>query len=75
MMNKKYWIHNQLTGTQEEALTYADALVLQQNIKDQLPEHADNPELFVITVLVQNEDRTWTQSRADSYGNPQILSE
>jgi hypothetical protein len=40
MMNKKYWIHNQLTGLQEEALTYADALVLQQTIKDQLPEHA-----------------------------------
>jgi hypothetical protein len=73
-MNRKYWIHNQRTGLQEEALTFEDALTLQQNIKEQLPEHADQPELFVITVLVQNEDGTWTQSRADSNGDPLINS-
>jgi hypothetical protein len=31
--------------------------------------HADNPELFVITVLVQNDNGTWTQSRSDSNGD------
>jgi len=34
--------------------------------------HADNPELFVITVLVQNDNGTWTQSRSDSNGDPLV---
>lgn len=67
-MNKKYSIHNQLTGLQEEALTFEDSLALQEQIRQAY--YATIQGLFTITVLVQNEDGSWTQTVADADGNP-----
>jgi len=70
MMAKRYEVHNQVTGLLESADTYADALVLQERIKqDYLKFHES---LFVISVLVENEDGTWTQSLSDENGDPII---
>lgn len=67
---KKYNIFNQLTGKAEEASTYEDALNLQEKIKNDY--YASIEGLFTITVLVKNEDNTWTQSVSDNQGNPII---
>ena len=67
-MTQKYLIHNQLTGLQEEALTFEDAKILQDKIKQAYYETIQG--LFTITVLIQNEDGLWTQSVADENGNP-----
>jgi len=67
---KKYNVFNQLTGKPEEALTYEEALILQKKIKDEY--YASIEGLFTITVLVKNEDETWTQSVSDNQGNPLI---
>lgn len=69
-MTQKYSIHNQLTGLQEEALTFEDAKILQNRIKQDY--YATIEGLFMITVLVQNEDGSWTQSVADETGNPVV---
>lgn len=67
---KKYNVFNQLTGKTEEALTYEEALILQKKIKDEY--YASIEGIFTITVLVKNEDETWTQSVSDNQGNPLI---
>jgi hypothetical protein len=67
---KKYNVFNQLTGKPEEALTYEEALILQKKIKDEY--YASIEGIFTITVLVKNEDETWTQSVSDNQGNPLI---
>ena len=72
-MTKKYSIHNQLTGLQEEALTFEDSKVLQQRLKQEWLEY--NTGLFTITVLVENGDGSWTQSVADENGEPIIINE
>jgi hypothetical protein len=71
-MTKKYSIHNQLTGLQEETLTFEDVKALQQRLKQEWLEY--NTGLFTITVLVENEDGSWTQSVADDNGEPIIIS-
>lgn len=67
-MTKKYEIHNQITGLLEEASTFDEALVLQERIKQDFLKFNDG--LFLITVLVQNEDGSWAQSVADENGDP-----
>jgi hypothetical protein len=67
---KKYNVFNQLTGKPEEASTYEEALILQKKIKDEYYTSIEG--LFTITVLVKNEDETWTQSVSDNQGNPLI---
>lgn len=64
----KYSIHNQLTGLSEEALTFEDAKVLQNTIKQAYIDSISG--LWQITALVQNDDGTWTQSLADENGDP-----
>lgn len=71
-MTKKYSIHNQLTGLQEEVLTFEDAKILQEQIKQAYYDSIES--LFTITVLVKNEDESWTQSLCDSEGNPIIVN-
>jgi hypothetical protein len=67
---RKYEIHNQVTGQQEEAPTFQDALILQARIKqDYLEFHKD---LFTITVLDQNKDGSWIQRVSDENGEPII---
>jgi hypothetical protein len=72
-MTKKYLFHNQLTGLQEEALTFEDAKVLQEQIKQAYYETIQG--LFTITVMVENQDGSWTQSVADENGEPIIINE
>ena len=67
---KKYNVFNQLAGKAEEALTYEDALTLQEKIRNDY--YASIEGIFTITVLVKNEDETWTQSVSDNQGNPLI---
>lgn len=63
----KYLIHNQLTGMQEEALTFEDAKLLQDRIRKDYYKSIES--IFTITVIKQNDDGSWTQSVADSEGN------
>jgi len=72
-MNKKYSIHNQVTGLAEESVDFESAKELQTKIKNEYLEF--NKSLFVISVLVQNEDGTWTQSLSDENGDPIIVTE
>jgi len=67
-MTQKYTIHNQLTGMQEEAETFQQALILKNRIKQEYYSSIEG--LFAISVLVKNEDNSWTQSLADENGNP-----
>lgn len=67
-MTQKYSIHNQTTGLSEEATTFEDALILQKKIQQDWIDF--NQSIFTITILVQNEDGTWTQNVADNQGNP-----
>ncbi len=67
--NKKYQIHNQITGALEEAATFADIRSIQERVKTEY--FATLTSLFAITVLVENpEDGTWTQSVSDDSGEP-----
>lgn len=70
-MIRKYYIHNQLTGLHEEALTFEDAKVLQEKIKQAYYETIQG--LFTITVMVENSDGNMTQSVADENGNPIVF--
>jgi hypothetical protein len=62
-MDRKWLVHNQITGLQEERDSF-DA------IKVRRLEIIEESHLFDITVMVKNEDNTWTQSLADENGDP-----
>jgi hypothetical protein len=64
----KWAIHNQITGLQEELDSF-------EAIKTRRLEIIEESHLFDITVLVQNEDETWTQTLADANGDPVSTSE
>lgn len=66
---RKYEVPNQLTGVSEEAATFEEAVALRTQLKGQFIADRVDP-LYVITVLVQNEDGSWTQSVADEHGDP-----
>jgi hypothetical protein len=66
--NKKYEVYNQLTGQSEMAIDFSDIKIIQSRIRE---EYLANIEgLFAITVLVENEDGSWTQSESDENGEP-----
>ena len=69
-MTIKYQVTNQLTGIQEFADSFEEALKLQARLRDEYLKTLD--PLFAMTVLVENEDGSWTQSLADEHGNPVI---
>jgi len=64
-MARKWAVHNQKTGLQEELDSF-------EAIKTRRLEIIEESHLFDITVLVQNEDGTWTQTLADANGDPII---
>tara|TARA_B110000259_G_scaffold169467_1_gene199437 strand:- start:1526 stop:1813 length:288 start_codon:yes stop_codon:yes gene_type:complete len=68
--NKKYQIHNQLTGALEEAATFADIRSIQERVKAEY--FAALADLFTISVFVENEDGSWTQTVSDENGEPKI---
>jgi hypothetical protein len=72
-MTQKYSIHNQLTGLQEEAITFEEAKIVQDKIRQDYYKTIEG--LFTITVLVQNGDNSWTQSVADENGNPIVIQQ
>lgn len=68
-MNKKYEVHNQITGLNDEAATFKEAKELQEkNLNEYFNIIKNN--LFCITVLVEQENGSWEQSLADDKGNP-----
>ena len=62
-MTRKWAIHNQVTGLQEERDSF-------EAIKIRRQEVIEESGLFNITVLVQNEDGTGTHSLSDANGDP-----
>lgn len=62
-MDRKWLVHNQITGLQEERDSF-------DGIKARRLEIIEESHLFDITVMVKNEDNTWTQSLADANGDP-----
>ncbi len=64
----KYEVPNQLTGIPEQAETFEEAKALQARIRAEYMATIES--CFTISVLVQNEDGSWTQSQADENGNP-----
>jgi len=64
-MARKWAVHNQITGLQEELDSF-------EAIKARRLEIIEESRLFDITVLVQNEDGSWTQTLADTNGDPII---
>ena len=62
-MARKWAVHNQTTGLQEELDSF-------EAMKTRRLEIIEESHLFDITVLVQNEDNTWTRSLADENGDP-----
>jgi hypothetical protein len=68
-MFKKYEVNNQLTGVLEEAQNWGDAQQLRDRLRNEYIARMVDP-LFPISVLVQNENGTWTQSLADDSGEP-----
>jgi hypothetical protein len=72
-MTFKYEVHNQLTGLPEEASSFEEAKVLQNRIRAEYIASIEN--CFVISVLIQNEDGSWTQSLADENGEPIVYDE
>lgn len=66
---RKYEVPNQLTGVSEEVATFEEAVALRAQRKNEFIADRVDP-LYIITVLVQNEDGTWTQSVADENGDP-----
>jgi hypothetical protein len=68
-MSKKYEVHNQLTGMLEEVQIWGDAQQLRARLRDEYIARMVDP-LFQISVLVQNENGSWTQSLANDDGEP-----
>ena len=62
-MTRKWAIYNHNTSLQEELDSF-------EAIKARRLEIIEQSRLFDITVLVQNEDETWTQTLADANGDP-----
>ena len=71
-MTVKYEVHNQLTGIPEQADTFEEAKLLQTRIRNEYMASIES--CFAISVLIQNEDNSWTQSLADENGGPIIIS-
>lgn len=71
-MTVKYECHNQLTGLLEEAPSFEEAKVLRDRLKAEYIAALVDP-LFLISVLVQNENGSWTQALADKNGYPIVL--
>lgn len=67
-MTIQYEVPNQLTGISERVNTWEEALALRNKmITDYLTNLSG---IFNISILVQNEDGSWTQSVADNNGLP-----
>lgn len=66
---KKYEVHNQLTGLLEQASSFDEAKQLQARLLDEYWQSIKDG-LFQITVLVENDDGSWTQSLSDDSGEP-----
>ena len=67
-MNIKYQVTSQLTGIAEEATNWEQAKELSKRVRQEYLDSLGN--LFGITVLLQNEDGSWTQALCDENGLP-----
>jgi hypothetical protein len=73
-MNKKYEVYNPLTGELIEALSFTLAKELSQELRSNYIKENVDP-MFNISVLMENEDNTWTQSLSDENGDPVVNEE
>ena len=67
-MTFKYEVYNQLTGLPEETSSFEEAKLLQNRIRAEYIASIES--CFPISVLIQNEDGSWTQTIADENGEP-----
>ena len=70
-MTVKYECHNQLTGLNEHADSFAAAKVLRERLRNEFIAANVDP-LFVITALVENEDGSVTQWPVDENGEVRV---
>lgn len=68
-MIRKYQVENQITGIANEANTFEE---IKQIREQNVAEFLAHTGLFRITILVQNEDASWTQTVCDENGEPII---
>ena len=66
-MNRKYQVENQLTGISDEAETFDE---IKQIRETNIANFLSHTGLFTITILLENEDGSWTQSVPDADGEP-----
>lgn len=67
-MIKKYVVYDQRTGSNMEASTFEEAVSLQINL---INSYMDTlKDAFAITVMVNNEDGSWSYYHHDENGDP-----
>lgn len=70
-MIKKYTIYDQLTGSNVEASTYEEAVSVQNTLLNTYMETIK--DAFAISVMIKNDDESWTYHRPDENGDPIII--
>lgn len=71
-MIKKYIIYNQLTGSNIEASTYEEAVSVQTTLISEYMETLK--DAFAISVMIKNDDESWTYYHPDENGAPIVAS-
>jgi hypothetical protein len=67
-MTVKYQVTSQLDGLPRQAMTFSEAKELQKQVRDEYMRSIES--CFSITVMIQNEDESWTYAVADENGEP-----
>jgi len=71
-MIKKYVVYDQLTGSNVEVSTYAEAVSVQNTLISEYMETLK--DAFAISVKIKNDDESWTYHHPDENGDPVIAS-
>lgn len=66
---RTYSVHNLLTNNPETALTWTDAQILRDRLKNDYIHDRVN-DMFPIIIMEENEDGSVKYSRADENGEP-----
>jgi hypothetical protein len=68
-MSLKYELHDPLSGEFKTAPNFEEAKSLRLQLRNNYINEVVN-KMIAITVLIENEDGSWTQALADDEGNP-----
>ena len=71
MTNKKYEIHDHITGQTIQVDTFDDIKNIQSRLREEWYKSIES--MFRISVLIKNEDDSWTQYLAKDDGEPLII--